>query len=163
MVADGVDDDEDDISGFLLGLAISRAILGGSWVLDFHHWWYIPGISCLLRHAGADSGSILLTPKPQGFVEWLWRRIDYRKDMSIGVTTRTGSFSSFGTVVLLPFAMAEVLKFQGRAEWHPATCTIGSCQLKTVSTYVGGFNLNWFLHSRRVSVTSGNWNTCPFD
>ena len=31
-----VDDGEgDDLSGFLLGLASSRAALGGSWVLDF--------------------------------------------------------------------------------------------------------------------------------
>ena len=30
-------DDDDDLSGFLLGLATSRAGLGGSWVLDFHH------------------------------------------------------------------------------------------------------------------------------
>ena len=43
MVDDGDDDDDDDdLSGFLLGLAISRATLGGSWVLNFHHWWYSP-------------------------------------------------------------------------------------------------------------------------
>ena len=30
-------DDDDNLSGFLLGLAISRAVLGGSWVLSFHH------------------------------------------------------------------------------------------------------------------------------
>ena len=36
-VDDGDDDDDDDLSGFLLGLATSRAALGGSWVLDFHH------------------------------------------------------------------------------------------------------------------------------
>ena len=30
-------DDDDDLSGFLLGLAISRAALSCSWVLDFHH------------------------------------------------------------------------------------------------------------------------------
>ena len=35
-VDDG-DDDDDDLSGFLLGLAISRAALGGSWILNFHH------------------------------------------------------------------------------------------------------------------------------
>ena len=29
------DDDEGDLSWFLLGLATSRAALGGSWVLDF--------------------------------------------------------------------------------------------------------------------------------
>ena len=33
MVDDGNDDD--DLSEFLLGLAILRATLGGSWVLDF--------------------------------------------------------------------------------------------------------------------------------
>ena len=36
MVDDG-DDDDGDLSGFLLGLATSRAALGGSWVLDFRH------------------------------------------------------------------------------------------------------------------------------
>ena len=30
-------DDGDDVSGFLLGLATSRAALGGSWVLDVHY------------------------------------------------------------------------------------------------------------------------------
>ena len=30
-------DDDDDLSGFLLGLATSHAALGGSWILDFHH------------------------------------------------------------------------------------------------------------------------------
>ena len=46
-----------DISGFL-GLFTSRPTLGGSWVLDFHNWWYSPAgnpllasISRLLRHA----------------------------------------------------------------------------------------------------------------
>ena len=34
-VDDGAYDD-DDLSRFLLDLAISRAALGGSWVLDFH-------------------------------------------------------------------------------------------------------------------------------
>ena len=29
-------DDGDDLSGFLLSLATSRADLGGSWDLDFH-------------------------------------------------------------------------------------------------------------------------------
>ena len=45
MVDDGDDDSNgdddsdgiDDLSGFLLGLTISRATLGGSWVVDFHH------------------------------------------------------------------------------------------------------------------------------
>ena len=32
-----VDDGDDDLSWFLLGLATLRAALGGSWVLDFHH------------------------------------------------------------------------------------------------------------------------------
>ena len=37
-VDDGDDDDDsDDLSGFLLGLATSRADLCGFWVLDFHH------------------------------------------------------------------------------------------------------------------------------
>ena len=34
---DDDDDDDDDLSGFLLGLATSRAALGGSWVSDFHY------------------------------------------------------------------------------------------------------------------------------
>ena len=64
-------DDGDDDSRFLLGLATSRAALGGSWVLDFHDCRAQEGnpllasISRLLRHAGEDSGSILLTPKLQ--------------------------------------------------------------------------------------------------
>ena len=37
-----VHDGDDDLSGFLLGMATSRAALGGSWVLDFYHWWYSP-------------------------------------------------------------------------------------------------------------------------
>ena len=32
----------DDFAGFLLGLTTSLAALGGSSVLDFHHWWYSP-------------------------------------------------------------------------------------------------------------------------
>ena len=44
MVDDG--DDDDDLSGFLLSLAISCSTLGGSWVLDFHHWWYYPAGFC---------------------------------------------------------------------------------------------------------------------
>ena len=69
MVDDG---DDDDLSVFLPGLATSRVTLGGSWVLDFHHGSYRPSrqsptsISRLLRHAEEHSGSILLTPKPQG-------------------------------------------------------------------------------------------------
>ena len=35
MVDDGEDDDY--LSGFLLGLATSHAAQGGSWVLDCHH------------------------------------------------------------------------------------------------------------------------------
>ena len=31
------DGDDDDLSGFLLGLATSRAALGDTWVLYFHH------------------------------------------------------------------------------------------------------------------------------
>ena len=31
------DDNDDDLSGFLLGLTTSCAALGGSWVLDFRH------------------------------------------------------------------------------------------------------------------------------
>ena len=38
------DGDDDDLSGFLLGLATSRATLGGSWVFDLHHWWYSPSM-----------------------------------------------------------------------------------------------------------------------
>ena len=33
-------DGDGDLSEFLLGLATSRAALGGSWVFDFHHRWY---------------------------------------------------------------------------------------------------------------------------
>ena len=47
MVDDG---DDDDLSEFLLGLATLSATLGGSWVLDFHHWWYStssPSPTCL--------------------------------------------------------------------------------------------------------------------
>ena len=33
---DDDNDDDSDLSGFLLDLATSRAVLGGSWVLDFH-------------------------------------------------------------------------------------------------------------------------------
>ena len=36
-MVDGGADDVDDLSWFLLDLATSRATLGGSWVLDFHH------------------------------------------------------------------------------------------------------------------------------
>ena len=35
-------DDDDDLSGFLLGLATSRTTLGGFWVLDFHREGYSP-------------------------------------------------------------------------------------------------------------------------
>ena len=66
-------DDGDDLSGFLLGLATSCVALGGFWVLNFTTDGIAPAgnlllasISRLLRHAGEDSGSILLTPKPQG-------------------------------------------------------------------------------------------------
>ena len=45
-VDDGDDDEDDDLSGFLLGLATSRVILDGSWVLDFHRWWYSPSRQC---------------------------------------------------------------------------------------------------------------------
>ena len=31
------DDDNDDLSGLLLGLATSRATLDGFWIFDFHH------------------------------------------------------------------------------------------------------------------------------
>ena len=31
-----------DFAGFLLGLTTSLVALGGSSVLDFHHWWYSP-------------------------------------------------------------------------------------------------------------------------
>ena len=34
--------DDPDLSGFLLGLAISCAALGGSGILDFLHWRYRP-------------------------------------------------------------------------------------------------------------------------
>ena len=37
--SDDDDDDDDDLSGFLLGLATSRAAIGGSCVIDFHHRW----------------------------------------------------------------------------------------------------------------------------
>ena len=40
-VEDG-DDDDNDLSGFLLRLATSCAALGGSCIIDFHHWWYSP-------------------------------------------------------------------------------------------------------------------------
>ena len=73
-VLNTVDDgDDDDLSGFLLSLATSRAALGGTWVLHFHTDGIAPGgnpllasISHLLRHAGERNGSILLTPKLQG-------------------------------------------------------------------------------------------------
>ena len=37
MVDDGDNDDDDDLSGFLLGLATSHAALDSSWVLAFYH------------------------------------------------------------------------------------------------------------------------------
>ena len=75
--ADDSGDDDDDLSRFLLGLATSHATLGGSWVLDFHHWWYsssrqslLASINCLLRHAGEHSGSILLSRNRRGSQVW---------------------------------------------------------------------------------------------
>ena len=38
----GGNDDDDNLSGFLLDLATSRATLAGLWVLDVRHRWYIP-------------------------------------------------------------------------------------------------------------------------
>ena len=40
IVDDGGDDDDNDLSVFLLSLATSRTTLGGSW--DFHHRRYSP-------------------------------------------------------------------------------------------------------------------------
>ena len=64
-----VDDSDDDLSGFLLGLATSCVALGGSWVLDFHGIApacnpLLASISRLLRHAGENRGAILFTLKP---------------------------------------------------------------------------------------------------
>ena len=73
---DDDDDDDDDLSGFLLGLPTSRAALCGSWVLDFHQAGnpILASISRLLRHAGDDSGSILLTPNSiQKRNDWQYR------------------------------------------------------------------------------------------
>ena len=68
-----VDDGDDDLSGFLLGLSTSHATLGGSWVETFTTDGIATAgnpllayISHLLRHAREHSGSILLTTKLQG-------------------------------------------------------------------------------------------------
>ena len=78
MVDDG---DDDDLSGFLLGLATSHAAKGRSWVLDFIMVWmvwhqqafaYLPPLVTLydMQDAGKHSSSILLNTKLQGASEY---------------------------------------------------------------------------------------------